>query len=548
MTALVEIAGSAPASLPHYAVGAPVPPDLVLEARLELRPAQPLPPLSELCRGSRAPLTPAAFAERYGMRAADLVLAESVLRPFGLEILADGRTCWSIRVRGPAAAFAAAFGVELRLHEGPDGRSHPARTGPVHLPARLAGIVRAVTGLDRRPTPRPDALHADMGAPPPVLALTPQGWAEHYEFPQADCTSQTVALLEFPASYAQDLLQQAFANLAVAMPQIDGYTVDGGTIDPNAPKLGETGLDLVIAGVLAPGARLALVGGVNLYEDMGVALYEAVHAGGAQLVSISYGAPETVPPGSSLPGAWPSMNLAATELYFAMAALLGVTVCVASGDDGSTAGCDDPDKADSPYVLGFPSSCPLVLSCGGTQIATAQGGAAVEEVWNFPAIGARKPGAPHLMIGGGGVSLVFDLPPFQDGIGVPAYPGTGFQGRGSPDLAVAAAFYDFGPGVGLYLGTSAASPFVAALMARLNAALGQPLGLVAPQLYALFARQAAGDAAVFADIVAGSNAPPGHDLFPAQTGWDPASGMGTPIGRALLSALQLGPAAKVPAA
>jgi kumamolisin len=48
------------------------------------------------------------------------------------------------------------------------------------------------------------------------------------------------------------------------------------------------------------------------------------------------------------------------------AAAMGVTVCVASGDDGSSDGVDDgADHAD------FPASSPHSLACGGTNLHAA---------------------------------------------------------------------------------------------------------------------------------------------------------------------------------
>ena len=81
---------------------------------------------------------------------------------------------------------------------------------------------------------------------------------------------------------------------------------------------------------------------------------------------------------------------------------MGITVCVAAGDDGSSDGVTDgADHVD------FPASSPHVLACGGTTIHVAGNAITSETVWNDGAQGGAT---------GGGVSSVFALPSWQDGL------------------------------------------------------------------------------------------------------------------------------------
>jgi kumamolisin len=80
-------------------------------------------------------------------------------------------------------------------------------------------------------------------------------------------------------------------------------------------------------------------------------------------------------------------------------------------------------------------------------------------------------------------------------------------------------------------GTSAVAPLWAALVTRLAQALGRPLGLLQPTLYA--SASAGADAAGFRDITVGSNG-----AFSAAPGWDPCTGLGAPEGTRLLAALR----------
>jgi kumamolisin len=99
------------------------------------------------------------------------------------------------------------------------------------------------------------------------------------------------------------------------------------------------------------------------------------------------------------------------------AALLGVTVTVAAGDNGSSDGGTHID---------FPASSPYALACGGTTLITAGGDTiSSETVWNDTALGAGATG--------GGISSEF-LVPEAATAAVPSAP-DGVAGRGVPDVA-----------------------------------------------------------------------------------------------------------------
>jgi kumamolisin len=79
-------------------------------------------------------------------------------------------------------------------------------------------------------------------------------------------------------------------------------------------------------------------------------------------------------------------------------------------------------------------------------------------------------------------------------------------------------------------GTSAVTPLMACLVARLNQAIGRNLGFVNPLLYA--------NPQAFIDVTLGTNGIARTvEGYPATKGWDACTGLGTPIGTALLEAL-----------
>src|SRR3954447_3142480 len=178
---------------------------------------------------------------------------------------------------------------------------------------------------------------------------------------------------------------------------------------------------------------------------------------------------------------------------FQAAAMLGITVCCASGDNGSSDGIKDGRAH-----VDFPASSPHVVACGGTRLEASKGAISNEVVWNAAGGGAT----------GGGVSDVFALPSWQSAAKVPpsANPG-GRRGRGVPDVSGNAD-----PATGYQVrvdgtdavigGTSAVSPLWSALVCRPAEALGQRPGFLQPVLYAGLS---AGDVpAGFRDVTTGS--------------------------------------------
>jgi len=132
---------------------------------------------------------------------------------------------------------------------------------------------------------------------------------------------------------------------------------------------------------------------------------------------------------------------------------------------------------------------------------------------------------------GGGVSQLFRLPAFQQSAKVPKAP-DGFVGRGVPDVAG-----DADPQTGYNVvvdgqstvigGTSAVAPLWAGLLALINQSLGTNVGYVNPLLYGAKAE------AAFHDITSGNNG-----SYRAGPGWDACTGLGSPNGAALLTALK----------
>lgn len=211
----------------------------------------------------------------------------------------------------------------------------------------------------------------------------------------------------------------------------------------------------------------------------------------------------------------------ANSLCLAYAALgcRGTSILFASGD-GGVSGIQDEPCTNSIFGPTFPSGCPFVTSVGGTT-------------------GIPETSAPF---SSGGFSNIFSRPRYQthavgsylDQLGTLNAGLYNKTGRAFPDVAA------MGDNVlivwdeieGLVAGTSCSSPILASMIALINdlraQKRGRPLGFLNPFLYA--------NPHVFNDIKTGNNPGCGTDGFPALKGWDPVTGLGTPIFKALAAA------------
>src|SRR3984957_4344667 len=102
---------------------------------------------------------------------------------------------------------------------------------------------------------------------------------------------------------------------------------------------------------------------------------------------------------------------------------MGITVCVASGDNGSSDGVTgSTDHVD------FPASSPFALGCGGTSLRSSKNAISSEVVWNDGAGGGAT---------GGGISDFFPGVPWRSGLSAKPRPGKSspLKNRGVPDVA-----------------------------------------------------------------------------------------------------------------
>jgi len=469
-------------------------------------------------RGDRRlrPMKREDFARQFGARPRHLAAIRKFASAYGLTVEQEHAARRTVVVAGTVAQCNAAFAVELQRFDAPGG-AYRGRVGAVQMPEELHDIVEAVLGLDNRPQARPHFRHrgGTGGAPlreAPGTFIPPQ-LAQIYDFPSGSGQGQTIALIELGGGYRAQDLAAYFGQIGLAQPSVLAVGVDGASNEPtgdaNGPD-GEVELDIEVAGALAPAATIVAYFAPNtdagFLDAISSAIHDTTHR--PTVLSISWGGPES---------SWTPQAMQAIDQAFQEAAVLGVTVCVSSGDSGSSDGLSD-----GAAHVDFPASSGYALACGGTSLRASAQQIASETVWNDGAQGGAS---------GGGVSSVFDLPSWQTGLQLRDAQGgqTPLSRRGVPDVAG-----DADPRTGYDVrvdgsqtvigGTSAVAPLWAALIARINSARGTPVGLVQPMLYP--ARGA------FNDIISGNNG-----QYAAAAGWDACTGLGSPRGNAIAAAL-----------
>jgi kumamolisin len=529
---MVPLAGSSIGPVLGSHVVGPVHPDERIEVTVRVRPRAPLPAAVKAKTMHASPpeardyLSRQQLAADYGADPQDIAKVEAFATANNLRVAHVSAARRSVWLSGTVADMSKAFGVTLQEYSLPGGGTYRGLDGEIFLPADLAGIIVGVFGLDDRPQARPNfrLREGRTGRPAirpavaqPVQQFTPDQVARLYNFPAGvDGTGQCIGIIELAGGFNTTDLKTYFSGLGLKVPSVSSVSVDGGknspSGDPNSAD-GEVMLDIEVAGAVAPGAKIVVYFCPNTSQGFLDAITQAVHdtVNKPSVISISWGGAEAN---------WTAQAMEQFDQAFQDAAAVGVTVCVAAGDNGS-----DDGVGDGVAHVDFPASSPNALACGGTTLNVSGGKITSEVVWNdLPDGGAT----------GGGISDQFSLPSYQQGAGVPPSVNSGGRiGRGLPDVAANAD-----PNTGYEVridgssavvgGTSAVAPLWAGLVALLNQSLGKPVGFLNPNLYGPVHK-----AGAFRDIISGNNG-----AYSAGPGWDACSGWGVANGSKVLAALK----------
>jgi subtilase family serine protease len=304
---------------------------------------------------------------------------------------------------------------------------------------------------------------------------------------------------------------------------------------------GETTLDVEWAHAVAPGANILLVEtpvseteGVHGFPQIIAAEKYVLNHHLGDVISQSFSATEeTFPARSSVQALRGAYELAAKD---------HVTVLTASGDAGAADLGQDQTTYYAFRVTSWPDSDPLVTGVGGTQLHFAANGApAAPTVWNDTYNHNANQftdgnSGPNPLASGGGLSIFFTRPAYQDGVR-----GVTGGSRGVPDISMSAAcdgavdtyatFKGAPAGWSPECGTSEATPLFAGVVALADQVAGHSLGLINPALYQMAAAHDRG----ITDVTDGNNTvsftQDGRVQtvtgYPARPGYNLATGLGT---------------------
>lgn len=489
-------------------------------------------------------LTPSTFAAKFGATSQTISSVESYFEQYGLTPSSLSTSHITLKVTGPTPKIAQALDAHLATVRISSGALVAQLTSKATLPADIASEVAAISGISAV-TPASatfvkahtstsssvgtcsSAGSSATNSPNPIGSgggYTVQQQAELYGlnsyWSQGDTgNGQTVAIYEL-APYDPADVSNYFSCYGVN-PTITPVAVDGGagtnyssSFQGGGPV--EATMDVEELGALLPGATFEVYETLDSGTGPTDEYQKIADDNSASIVSTSWGQCEIDPTGD------PSAELP----IFEQMAAQGQTVISAAGDSGSTDCQGDTNVSvslqNSP-AADDPASQPWVTGVGGLKVS--QISPLVESVWN----GGTSGGA-----GGGGQSIIWSRPSWQNASGITSSDTM----RMVPDLSVMAAqssgFVSYitgsqsgtcrGSGCGWQVigGTSIGAPLVSALVATASESCGVArLGFINPTLYEI-------QNSAFNDVTTGSNDLSGGSNYDATTGYDMASGLGSP--------------------
>jgi kumamolisin len=494
--------------LPGARAIGPTDPHQLIEISVVLKHRTALPKTDEM----QGMMSHIEFARNYGADPAQIDKVRKFAQDNNLQMLERGDEVLrrTVTLSGTAAAVEKAFGVELNEFECESG-TYRSYTGSIQIPEELASFVSGVFGLDDRPVANPHFRYRNtnrtFGSRVSAVSYNPAQVAKLYGFPQdASGSGQTIGLIELGGGYRPSDIGEYFQSQNIKAPSVKSVSVDHATNRPSTAQSadGEVMLDIEVSASVAPEVSVVVYFAPNTSRGFQDALSIAIHdqLNKPSVLAICWGSAEST---------WTAQAMQNFDQVAQEAAMLGITITVASGDNGSSDGVNDGKNH-----VDFPASSPHVLATGGTSLKVANGNIERESAWNDGAQGGAT---------GGGFSSVFARPTWQSIAGSQT-------GRGVPDVSCNA---DPETGYNILVdgqqqvvgGTSAAAPLWAGLVVLLNRKLNRRLGFVNPLFYSL------NQSKDFRDITEGNNG-----SFTASSGWDPVTGLGTPNGSQLLQALQ----------
>ncbi len=528
--------------------------------------------LAGVAARSQSPLSPASARSLFAPTAAQIAAVRSYFEARGFSF--QGSSGLAVSFTATSDAVHSALGVSLDRYRALNGRTFYSAGQAASVPAEIAPWLESIGGLSTATEARPLSQQAPASIAParatprstaPTVAhvstrpraVSPNAAAAHclgatntklaynallpvqlastggYDAQPLVAAGyggydQTIAFLEYSNYYPSDV--NTFKKCFGISTPVYNVPVNGGTSDYS--NNAEDELDVEEALGAAPHLAAAYMYTAQQSSSIADIINQVVAdqpATDVHVLSISWGLCE---PAASVG------ELNAEDSALQLAAASGISVYVAAGDSGS-ADCDTGHNSTNLGMLAVddPGSQPYATAVGGTHLNLGASGASRETVWNDLNLGQR-------WAGGGGVSQAWTMPGYQSAVLSPGtyLPCGSSSCRAAPDIALNADVYKSpfviytcqtgafcgASGWSAWGGTSGAAPLMAGYTADINEYStengGDPLGFANPLLYS----ESQTDGFLFRDITSGNNDISGGSTWSAASGYDVASGLGSP--------------------
>jgi PKD repeat protein len=486
-------------------------------------------------------LTAPQTTARFGASTSSVDAAASYFEPFGLTVIPSPDHLF-LSVSGPSHEVAAAFHTSFEEYSSGSTEffSHPS---PASLPpvAPWYGVLGLGNIGQIRPLAEPLGLTPAAGSCSGSFPISPCAMATAYDYEGylaagKNGTGERIGVVdvfdssERPNQLASDA-NQFSSEYSLPAPNVTFAFPTGSESSLNATGPDgwsvEDALDLQWVHAAAPGATITDALGPNTNPGLYGAVDSLVATRAVDVISLSWGEPDVGVFNSFSKACSVACNASSDGSYTLLhpvleaAAVEGIGVFVASGDCGSSDGTNG-------VSTDYPSSDPFATGVGGT-VLTLNGDATYssESGWSGNATGASNPGCQNQGGSGGGYAP-FLRPAWQSGAGLGAFP----TQRGVPDVSIdaaSAAALVYQGSDAAASGTSLGAPVWAGIAAIADQVAGARLGLLTPSLYSIF--RSSQYATAFHDVTTGNNG------YSAGVGWDPVTGIGSPIAGVLLPLL-----------
>ncbi|MGA2133229.1 MAG: protease pro-enzyme activation domain-containing protein [Bryobacteraceae bacterium] len=462
-------------------------------------------------------LTVEEFTSRFGPTQADYDAVINFAQNKGLQVAATSRNRLNLDVTGPVAS------IEQALHVAMDVYQHPTENRTFYAPDReptpdLSVPLWHIAGLDNYSIPKPAYVRSNVVAnsgahPNATTGSCPEASfcgsdmrAAYYGQTTLTGAEQSLGLLEYVGTDLADLTTyytNAGQTLSVPITLISTDGTSTSCLAADGCDDTEQTIDMTQALGMAPG-----LSGLYMYV-------------GSSDTAIFNSMATNTPLNAQLSSSWTWYPADPTQLdpYFLEFEAQGQNYFQASGDGGKWTAGAEIWPADNQYAT----------AVGGTDLNTASAGGpwASETAWSD---------------GGGGISPNrIPIPDWQLGAAA-GCTGCSQTYRNGPDVSANANFTFYvcadqtTCSANLYGGTSFAAPMWAGFLALANEVsvhrTGQTLGFINPTLYAIGLSPSYDSD--FHDITSGGNG------YSATTGYDLATGWGSPNGPNLISAIVTG--------